>query len=156
MVLACLVAPGPLGNAAEWARLLAPTVLLRPVTGRQGDERPADDSLSHAELPRAVLGTGAFGIAAFVLAHELAAGGRPPAQLIVCDCVPPPAPVTPVTCPVTVFAGPEFVAPMVGWRSATTSAFTLRVLDGLAAPPAGVPSHDVVLALREDLAVWPY
>jgi hypothetical protein len=150
MVLACVVAPGPpVAEVTGWARLLAPSVLLRTVT-------PGSRPLVSDSLPYAVLGTGKLGVAAFRLAGELAADGRPPTQLIVCDCEPPAVPGNALACQVTALAGPAYVERMTGWRPATTGGFTLRVLEDFDAPPTGRTSEEIVQTLQEELAVWPY
>jgi hypothetical protein len=155
MVLVCLVRPArPAGQLDEWARRLAPRVLVRAVSRSAGrlPDRPAGPLDG---LPWAVLGSGGLGIAALDLATEATAAGSAPSQLIVCDCAPPTDPAR-VACPVTALASPGQAEPMTGWRSATTGGFTLRLLGGLGAPPDGAVSAEVVLALEEELAVWPY
>jgi surfactin synthase thioesterase subunit len=164
VVLACLVPPaaaGTAGRTRQWASRLRPQVRVRPVPATATPTDLADLAGWAAGRPGipplALLGGGELGLAAFELAGRLSTAGAAPVQLFVCDCLPPPArPAGPLPCRITALAGPEHAERMAGWQSATTGGFTLRLLGMTGPPPAHPPSAQVVLALKEELAVWPY
>jgi surfactin synthase thioesterase subunit len=150
VTLACLVNPGTPRDALNaWAELVAPEVSLRAVT-------PDLAGIAGLDTPYAVLGAGSLGLAAFDLAGRLAATGRGPSRLVLCECPPPAADAAPLSCPIVVFAGAGSADDLAPWRAASTAGFTLRLLDEREAPPHGRANADVALALKEELQVWPY
>jgi hypothetical protein len=106
------------------------------------------------DRPYAVCGYGAWALAALELTRLLAAK-RPPAHLLVADCPAPQlaalAAEGQVGWPVTAFseAGPG--GQMTRWRHITTGSFTLRLVPA----DQGLVSASTLLAVKEELRVWP-
>jgi hypothetical protein len=156
MALCCLVG-AETDTWESWVELLAPEVEVRALTPG-GFTAPAGHPpvAPAGRTPVALLGAGRLGVTAFELAASLEHAGRGPARLILCDC-PPPAPApAPLSCPIIALASPDTADDMASWRTATTGAFTLRLLGDLDTPPHGRAHPDVALALKEELQVWPY
>ncbi|ONI76184.1 hypothetical protein ALI144C_36535 [Actinosynnema sp. ALI-1.44] len=139
MLLACLTDPD--AESHPWRELLAPEVSWHPV---------------HAEItelagrtPYALFGAGHLGHTAYDLAGRLSATGHGPSRLVLWRCPPPDTGFAGLDCPIVLFTDAESADDQVSWRTASTAGFTLRVLTRDQSP------HDIALAVKEELQVWP-
>lgn len=153
LVLGCLggTAAGR-HSAAAWREALAPEVMLRLADADAGTLPGACDG-----VPYALLAVASSGARAARLAQSLLATDTAPVHLLLFQCPDPvPLPV-PLACRLTVFADARQAGAAASWRASCTGEFTLRVLrDPVAVPPFGPVSPDLVLAVKEELGVWPY
>lgn len=152
MVFGCVTgSPALAPPSAEWHRALAPEVLLRVV-----DPDPDLFEVPEGSVPYALFAAGSGVAGAARLAQTLLARGHGPAHLMMCPGLVPISLPEPLTCRLTVFAGPGEAA-AAHWRTCCAGDFTLRVLpDPVAVPPSGPVSPELALAMKEELGVWPF
>jgi hypothetical protein len=144
--------PAPAPPSAEWHRALAPEVLLRVV-----DPDPDLFEVPDGSVPYALFAAGSGAARAAQLAQTLLARGHGPAHLMMCQGLTPISLPEPLTCRLTVFAGPGEAGAAAHWRTCCAGEFTLRVLpDPVAVPPSGPISAELALAVKEELGVWPF
>jgi hypothetical protein len=144
--------PAPAPPSAEWHRALAPEVLLRVV-----DPDPDLFEVPDGSVPYALFAAGSGAARAAQLAQTLLARGHGPAHLMMCQGLTPISLPEPLTCRLTVFAGPGEAGAAAHWRTCGAGEFTLRVLpDPVAVPPSGPVSAELALAVKEELGVWPF
>ena len=143
--------PAPAPPSAEWHRALAPEVRLRVV-----DPDPDLFEVPNGSVPYALFAAGSGAARAAQLAQTLLARGHGPAHLMMCQGLAPISLPEPLTCRLTVFAGPGEAA-AAHWRTCCAGEFTLRILpDPVAVPPSGPVSPELALAVKEELGVWPF
>jgi hypothetical protein len=152
IVLGCVAGPPAAGlPTAAWRAVLAPEVRLTHLAAD-----PSRLAACAGDLPYALLAAGASAPRVIRLAQFLLARGDGPAHVLLCQCPDPVRLPAPLTCRLTVFAGPGEAGTAANWQAACGGEFTLRVVrDPRAVPPGGPVSADLALAVKEELGVWP-